>query len=88
LIGAWLLKSYDSNVTGYYVLFGVSSLGRFAALALLFGINLRSVPVLRIGFRILGIRPASATVDVPILNTLDERAAVEPGLDGLKTVAA
>jgi len=88
LVGAWILKSYDSNVNGYYVLFGISSLGRLTALALLFGINLRSVPVLRLGYRILGVRPASATLDVPILNTFDERGVIKDELAPIKTAAA
>jgi hypothetical protein len=72
LIGAWLLKSYGVNETGYYVLFGISSVGRLAALSLLIGAGLRSVPVLKIAVRVLGVRPASGGVDSPVLPTLDE----------------
>jgi len=82
LIGAWLLKSNGVGETGYYVLFGVSSLGRLAALSLLFGANFNSVPVLRVCMRIIGVGPASATLDSPILPTLEESersaAPVEP----------
>ncbi len=72
LIGAWLLKSNGVGETGYYILFGVSSLGRLAALGLLFGAKLRAVPALRFGMRILGVGPVSATVDSPMLPTLDK----------------
>jgi MFS family permease len=72
LVGAWLLKSYGVSETGYYVLFAVSSLGRLAALGLLVGAGFKTVPVLQLAIRVLGVRPASGGVDSPILPTLDE----------------
>jgi MFS family permease len=83
LIGAWLLKSYGVNETGYYVLFGISSIGRLAALSLLIGAGLRSVPVLKIAVRVLGVRPASGGVDSPVLPTLDDslKGAADGGLE-------
>jgi MFS family permease len=75
LIGAWLLKSNGVTEAGYYTLFAISSVGRFAALGLLFGSGLRSVPVLWMGIRVLGIRPNSASVDSPILPTIEEPPA-------------
>jgi len=88
LIGAWILKSYDTSVIGYHMLFGISSLGRLAALGLLFGVHLRSVPVIKLGIRILGIRPNATTVDTPILNTLDDPMAMVGEATGPKTAAA
>ena len=88
LVGAWLLKSYDSSLTGYHVLFGISSLGRLAALTLLWGVHLRAVPVIRLGVRILGIRTASATLDTPILNTLTDPMTPDVEAPELKSIAA
>lgn len=88
LIGAWLLKSNGVGETGYYVLFGISSLGRLAALGLLFGANFRSVPVLRVCMRILGVGPALATLDSPILPTLDEVERSAAPEDRLTVTAA
>jgi MFS family permease len=72
LVGAWLLKSYGVSETGYYVLFAVSSLGRLAALGLLVGAGFKTVPVLQLAIRVLGVRPASGGVDSPVLPTLEE----------------
>lgn len=77
LVGAWLLKSSGLGESGYYLLFAVSSLGRLAALGLLFGASLSAVPVLWIGIRVLGIRPNSPMVDSPILPTLDAPDAAQ-----------
>jgi len=88
LIGAWLLKSNGVGETGYYVLFGVSSLGRLAALTLLFGANFHSVPVLRVCMRILGVGLASATLDSPILPTLDESERNAAPAEPLSATAA
>jgi MFS family permease len=88
LIGAWLLKSYGVSETGYYVLFAVSSVGRFAALALLIGVSLRSVPALKIAVRVLGVRTASGGVDSPVLPSLDDaRMACPAAMPSLEAQA-
>lgn len=70
-VGAMLLRWCDRGQEGYWLLFGVSSLGRLLALSLLTGITLQAIPVLRIGLRVLGVRLSTSTIDIPILSTSD-----------------
>ncbi len=87
LIGGWLLYSYGAGERGYYMLFGISSLGRLAALGLLVGTSQRAVPILRVGIRVLGIRPAAGMVDSPILPTLGDEHRKSTAVESLQPAA-
>lgn len=78
LIGASILSWLGTSYNSYLVLFGLSSVGRLLTLALLF----RSIPpqagfrlpVVRIGVRVLSVRPSSGGVDAPILPSIPGKA--------------
>lgn len=71
-IGALLLNRIGFGPTGYFTLFAISSAGRLLALLLLLRVRLRPVPIHRVAIRVLGIRPATASLDVPVLPSLDD----------------
>lgn len=73
-IGGALLSYYGPSPWAYYLLFGVSSVGRLLALGLLVHAFPVRVPVRSIGLRVLGVRPASASLDAPILPSIPARA--------------
>lgn len=68
LVGGGLLYWLGADEKAYYVLFAISSIGRFAALLLLARTGGPRSPVHAITVRILGIRPNSASIDSPILS--------------------
>lgn len=70
LVGGGLLYWLGADEKAYYVLFAISSLGRFAALLLLARTGGPRSPVHAITVRILGIRPNSASIDSPILSSV------------------
>lgn len=72
-IGAAMLRYLGGGQAAYWVLFGVSSLGRFLALGLLFGAQLRTIMPIHVCLRVLGVRLSTSTVDSPILSTLEDR---------------
>ena len=78
-IGAWILQSSGATTTGYLTLFGLSSLGRLSALIILASASLSSVPVIRIGVRVLGLRATSGSVDSPVLSSFETDPNREPG---------
>ncbi len=71
-MGAWILHHYGATTKGYLTLFGLSSVGRVFALMVLASASLASVPVFGIGIRVLGLRPASGSVDAPVLPSFHE----------------
>lgn len=71
LLGATLFNALGGEWLAYYTLFAVSSVGRMTALILLWRVELTPVSVHYLAIRILGIRPATATLDVPILSSMD-----------------
>lgn len=72
-VGAAMLRYLGGDQAAYWVLFGVSSVGRFLALGLLFGAQLRTITPIHVCLRVLGVRLATSTVDSPILSTLEDR---------------
>jgi len=72
-IGAAMLRYLGGGQSAYWVLFGVSSIGRFLALGLLFGAQLRTITPIHVCLRVLGVRLSMSTVDSPILSTLEDR---------------
>lgn len=72
--GAVLLSRLGTGHDTYMMLFAISSVGRLLAIALLLralppSLKLR-IPVRNIGVRVLGLRPSSGGVDVPILPSI------------------
>lgn len=72
-IGAAMLQFLGGDQAAYWVLFGVSSIGRFLALGLLFGAQLRTITPIHVCLRVLGVRLSTSSVDSPILSTLEDR---------------
>lgn len=72
-IGAAMLRFLGGDQAAYWVLFGVSSIGRFLALGLLFGAQLRTITPIHVCLRVLGVRLSTSSVDSPILSTLEDR---------------
>jgi len=72
-VGAAILRTLGGGQSAYWVLFGVSSIGRFLALGFLFGAQLRSITPIHVCLRVLGVRLSTSTVDSPILSTLEVR---------------
>ncbi len=72
-IGAAILRFLGGDQAAYWVLFGVSSIGRLLALGLLFGAQLRTITPIHVCLRVLGVRLSTSTVDSPILSTLEDR---------------
>lgn len=73
LMGAGIFAIAGGGVLGYFILFGVSSAGRLLGLLLLWRVELTPVPIAHLAVRVLGIRPATATLDVPVLTTLEDQ---------------
>ncbi len=71
-IGAFLLNYLGCTHKAYFVLFGVSSVGRALALGLLLRTSLKPVPIRALAVRVLGIRAATATLDVPVLSSFED----------------
>ena len=70
-IGAFLLNYLGCTHKAYFALFGISSVGRALALGLLLRTHLKPVPIHAFAVRVLGIRAATATLDVPVLPSLE-----------------
>lgn len=71
-IGAIILWLGSAGPAGYWTLFGLSSVGRLMALAILASASLRTVPIIEVAVRVLGLRAGSASLDSPIIPSLDE----------------
>jgi hypothetical protein len=71
LIGAATFLGVGGGAHGYYLLFAISSVGRLLGLGLLWRVELAPVSVKYLAFRVLGLRPATATLDVPVLSSME-----------------
>lgn len=71
-LGAWILGAFNADLRGYQFLFGLSTVGRFAALGILASASLQAVPIREIGVRVLSLRAGNASLDSPILPSIDE----------------
>lgn len=79
-LGATILWWGGAGASSYWTLFGLSSVGRLLALGILASASLKTVPIVQIAVRVMGLRAGSASLDSPILPGLDEseeRAAIE-----------
>lgn len=72
-VGAAMLRFLGGDQSAYWVLFGVSSIGRFLALGLLFGAQLRTITPIHVCLRVLGVRLSTSSVDSPILSSFEDR---------------
>lgn len=70
--GALILWLSGAGVIGYWTLFGLSSLGRLLCLGILASAGLAAVPVIGISVRVLGIRVGNASLDAPVLPSLND----------------
>ncbi len=73
-LGAIMLNYLGCTHRAYFVLFGISSMGRALALGLLLRADLKPVPIRAIVVRVLGVRAATATLDVPVLSSMPQAA--------------
>ena len=73
VIGAVVLYALKYQTSAYLVLFGTSSMGRLLAIGLLFRVSLQPVAFRSLAIRVLGIRPATAALDVPILSSIEDK---------------
>ena len=76
-IGAALLDALGCTHRAYFALFAVSAIGRALALGLLLRTKLKPVPIRALVVRVIGVRAATAPLDVPVLPSLE--MAAEPG---------
>ncbi len=72
VVGGILLSSLGAGLFGYFVLFGISSAGRAAALLLLARVPPVCVPTGYIELRALTVRLGAASNDAPILPSLPQ----------------
>jgi MFS family permease len=84
LAGGAVLAWLGPSVTSYWTIFTLSSVGRLAALGLLWRVEAVPLPrrPLRIAWRVWGLRPAAAALATPVLATLEspaEASAVDRG---------
>ena len=70
--GGLILWLSGAGIIGYRTLFGLSSLGRLLCLGILASAGLAAVPVIGISVRVLGIRVGNASLDTPVLPSLND----------------
>ncbi len=81
LAGGLLLTTLGTSFHAYLLLFGLSSLGRLAALPLLARIAPQEVEANQIGLRTIAVRPDAASMDNPILPSLPDQTHAEVGCE-------
>ncbi len=74
-IGGSILAYFGASEKAYWILFGISSVGRFMALGLLIGVQPGRRLLSRVRVRVLSVRPNGATLDTPVLPTLQRRSS-------------
>lgn len=73
LIGGVILFSFDATFGGYLWVFGLSSVGRFAALLLLARVPRLIVESAEMSVRTVAVRPGSASLNAPVLPSLPDQ---------------
>ena len=73
MLGGLILVLSDTSMFGYLLIFGLSSLGRVAALALLARVPKTDVEATEIGFRTTALRPTGANLNAPVLPSLPDQ---------------
>jgi MFS family permease len=72
-VGACLLSYWGTTVEVYYMLFGLSAMGRLLAVTYLYATRPElKVRVTQIGLRVLGIRPGGSPLESPILPSIPD----------------
>jgi MFS family permease len=72
-VGACLLSYWGTTVEAYYMLFGLSAIGRIFAVFYLYATRPElKVRVTQIGLRVLGIRPGGSPLESPILPSIPD----------------
>tara|TARA_R110002073_G_scaffold38537_4_gene110427 strand:+ start:10926 stop:12416 length:1491 start_codon:yes stop_codon:yes gene_type:complete len=74
-IGGGILAYFEASEKAYWMLFGISSLGRLMALSLLVGIQPGRRLMSRVRVRVLSVRPNGASLDSPVLPSLQRRSS-------------
>jgi MFS family permease len=72
VVGGILLSSFGAEMTGYFLLFGISSVGRAAALLLLVRVPAVCVPTGYVELRAVTVRLGAASNDAPVLPSLPD----------------
>lgn len=70
LLGGFLFAAFDGGMAGYHVIFAVSSLSRLGCVVLLARVPGLRLPIRKIAFRPIAVRPATGLLIRPILATL------------------
>src|SRR6056297_850545 len=83
LVGGVILQSMGASYTGYLMIFGLSSVGRLAALMLLARVPAIEMHNEEIGLRTMSVRPNSASMDAPVVASLSDEGAESQLYDDL-----
>ncbi len=86
LFGGLLLTTLGTSFEAYLLLFGISSLGRLAALPLLARIAPHEAVSDQISLRPVAVRPNAASLDAPILPSLRDQAREETTLQTVESL--
>ena len=84
LVGGTILYCLGPSLNAYWTIFAMSSLGRLAALLLLFRVEKVTLPrgPLNLAWRVWGLRPGGAAMSTPVLATLESpREKTETAVD-------
>ena len=85
-VGAGLLSTLGCTQQTYFLLFGISSVGRLLCLGILAGGRLPETTLATLRVRILGVRPSAETIDAPVFPSAEpSTAAVSSGTPELVT---
>jgi len=77
LLGGVLLFVAGATYFGYLLVFAVSAMGRCLALILLTRVSHYDVPATDIAVRTIAVRPGMASLDAPVLSSLENEHATE-----------
>ncbi len=80
IVGGTLLNMMGPSLSSYWTIFALSSLGRLAALVLLFRVDPIPSPSgpFKMAWRVWGMRPSNASLSTPVLATIESVSS--PGL--------
>lgn len=73
MFGGLILVLSETSMFGYLLIFGLSSLGRVAALVLLARVPQTDVEASAIGFRTTALRPTGANLNMPVLPSMPDQ---------------
>lgn len=78
LVGGAILSALGPSLHAYWTIFALSSIGRLAALVLLFRVDAIPLPrrPLQLAWRVWGLRPGNATLSTPVLATIESESSL------------